>query len=95
MLVKRWALPAKDAAILRIACDMSDFIKNTPGNGKFLYGAYERFTNEDLLQLLHDAGLRNQGRARRTRISRFRFCSGCTRNTFMKLMKHYSVASSS
>ena len=57
MLVKRWALPAKDAAILRMLVICLILLKNTPGNGKFLYGAYERFTNEDLLQLLHDAGL--------------------------------------
>ena len=75
---KKMGITGKGRCNITNACDMSDFIKNTPGNGKFLYGAYERFTNEDLLQLLHDAGL-NQGRARRPRISSFRFRSGCAK----------------
>ena len=33
--------------------DMNDFIKNTPGNGKFLYSAYQNFTNKDILKLLN------------------------------------------
>ena len=72
------------------ACDMSDFIKNTPGNGKFLYGAYERFTNEDLLQLLHDAGLETKVE-RGGRVFPASDSALDVRNTFMKLMKHYGV----
>lgn len=34
-----------------------DFISKTPGNGKFLYSAYEKFNNEDLLSLFHSWGL--------------------------------------
>lgn len=34
-----------------------DFIAKTPGNGKFLYSAYEKFDNEDLLLLFHSWGL--------------------------------------
>ena len=34
-----------------------DFITKTPGNGKFLYSAYEKFDNEDLLVLFHSWGL--------------------------------------
>lgn len=33
--------------------DMDDFIKNTPGNGKFLYSTYQNFTNKDILKLLN------------------------------------------
>lgn len=32
--------------------DMSDFIKNTPGNGRFLFSAYQNFTNKDIIDLL-------------------------------------------
>lgn len=32
---------------------MDEFIKNTPGNGKFLYSAFQNFTNEDIIQLLN------------------------------------------
>ena len=31
---------------------IEDFIKNVPGNGKFLYSAFKNFTNEDILTLL-------------------------------------------
>ena len=33
--------------------DMSDFIKNTPGNGRFLYSAYQNFTNKDIIDLIN------------------------------------------
>ena len=36
---------------------MADFIAHTPGHGKFLYSAYEQFTNQDLLDKLHTWGL--------------------------------------
>ena len=32
--------------------NMSDFIANTPGNGKFLYSAFQNFTNKDILELI-------------------------------------------
>lgn len=32
---------------------MEDFIKNTPGNGKFLYSAFKNFTNQDIIKLLN------------------------------------------
>lgn len=31
---------------------MDEFIANTPGNGRFLYSAYQNFTNKDILKLL-------------------------------------------
>ena len=36
---------------------MEDFIKNIPGNGKFLYSAFNNFTNEDIIKLLKEQGL--------------------------------------
>lgn len=42
------------------AAPIEDFIKNTPGNGKFLYSAYQQFTNEDVLDLLHSWGLKTK-----------------------------------
>jgi hypothetical protein len=36
---------------------MSEFIKNTPGNGKFLYSCFQNFTNQDIIQLLKEEGL--------------------------------------
>ena len=87
---KKMGITGKGRCNITNACDMSDFIKNTPGNGKFLYGAYESFTNEDLLQLLHDAGLETKVE-RGGRVFPASDSALDVRNTFMKLMKHYGV----
>lgn len=39
------------------AAPMEDFIKQTPGNGKFLYSAYQQWTNEDVIRMLHAWGV--------------------------------------
>ena len=36
---------------------MSEFIKNTPGNGKFLYSAFQNYTNKDITEFLKRQGL--------------------------------------
>ncbi len=87
---KKMGITGKGRCNITNACDMSEFIKNTPGNGKFLYGAYERFTNEDLLQLLHDAGLETKVE-RGGRVFPASDSALDVRNTFMKLMKQYGV----
>lgn len=87
---KKMGITGKGRCNITNASNMSEFIKNTPGNGKFLYGAYERFTNEDLLQLLHDAGLETKVE-RGGRVFPASDSALDVRNTFMKLMKHYSV----
>lgn len=87
---KKMGITGKGRCNITNACDMSEFIKNTPGNGKFLYGAYERFTNEDLLQLLHDAGLETKVE-RGGRVFPASDSALDVRNIFMKLIKHYGV----
>lgn len=87
---KKMGITGKGRCNITNACDMFEFIKNTPGNGKFLYGAYERFTNEDLLQLLHDAGLETKIE-RGGRVFPASDSALDVRNIFMKLMKHYGV----
>ena len=36
---------------------IEDFIKNVPGNGKFLYSAFNSFTNKDIISFLEEEGL--------------------------------------
>ena len=36
---------------------MSEFIKNTPGNGTFLYSAFQNYTNADIIEFLKKQGL--------------------------------------
>ena len=37
---------------------MSEFINNIPGNGRFLYSAFQNFTNADIIKLLNNEGLK-------------------------------------
>lgn len=36
---------------------MEDFIRNIPGNGRFLYSAFNNYTNEDIINLLKEQGV--------------------------------------
>ncbi len=54
---RKLLITGKGRCNLTNACDMADFVKNVPDNGRFLYGAFARFTNEDLLALLGQYGL--------------------------------------
>lgn len=36
---------------------MEEFIKNIPGNGKFLYSCFQRYTNQDIIEFLKEQGL--------------------------------------
>lgn len=87
---KKMGITGKGRCNITNASDMSEFINNTPGNGKFLYGAYERFTNKDLLDLLHNAGLDTKVE-RGGRVFPASDSALDVRNTFMKLMNRYGV----
>lgn len=89
-LGKKMGITGKGRCNVTNAAPMSEFIKNTPGNGKFLYGAYERFSNQDLLQLLNEAGLETKVE-RGGRVFPASDLALDVRNTFMKLLKSYGV----
>lgn len=52
MVGKKMGITGKGRCNITNACSVEELIKNTPGNGKFLYSAYDRFSNTDLLELL-------------------------------------------
>lgn len=54
---KKMGITGKGRCNLTNTCSMEDFVARTPGNGRFLYSAYQQFTNEDLLDRLHEWGL--------------------------------------
>ena len=87
---KKMGITGKGRCNVTNAAPMSEFIKNTPGNGKFLYGAYERFSNQDLLQLLNEAGLETKVE-RGGRVFPASDSALDVRNTFMRLLKSYGV----
>lgn len=54
---KKMGITGKGRCNLTNACSMDEFIARTPGHGKFLYSAYQQFTNQDLLALVNGWGL--------------------------------------
>jgi len=54
MLGKKILITGKGRCNITNAADMSEFISNVPGNGRFLYSAFENFTNEDIIKLLEE-----------------------------------------
>ena len=87
---KKMGITGKGRCNITNNAEMSEFIKNTPGNGKFLYSAYESFTNADLLKLLHSWGLPTKVE-RGGRVFPESDSALDVRNTFMKIMKKYGV----
>ena len=39
------------------AIDIDEFIKNIPGNGKFLYSTFQNFNNQDIIKMLEKEGV--------------------------------------
>ena len=40
--------------------DIDNFVKNVPGNGKFLYSAFYSFTNQDAIKFFNDIGVKTK-----------------------------------
>ena len=56
-LGKKLLITGKGRCNITSSLEMDDFIKNTPGNGMFLYSAYQQYTNKDIIQFLKQQGL--------------------------------------
>ena len=57
-LGRKLLITGKGRCNITSSLPISDFIKNTPGNGKFLYSCYQKFTNEDIIKFLESEGLK-------------------------------------
>lgn len=57
-LGRKLLITGKGRCNITSSLDMEDFIKNTPGNGMFLYSCYNQFTNKDIIKFLNDQGLK-------------------------------------
>lgn len=53
ILGKKMLITGKGRCNITSGVDMSEFIKNVPSNGKFLYSSFKNFTNKDILKLLN------------------------------------------
>lgn len=56
-LGKKLLITGKGRCNITSSLPMEDFIKNTPGNGMFLYSAFNKFTNQDIINFLQEQGL--------------------------------------
>lgn len=52
MCGKKLLITGKGRCNITSSLEMSEFIKNIPGNGKFLYSAFNNFTNQDIIKIL-------------------------------------------
>ena len=57
MLGKKLLITGKGRCNITSSLGIEEFIKNTPGNGKFLYSCYQNFTNKDIINFLNEQGL--------------------------------------
>ena len=57
ILGKKMLITGKGRCNITSSLDMDEFIKNIPGNGKFLYSSFQNFTNQDIINLLKENGL--------------------------------------
>ena len=56
-LGRKLLITGKGRCNITSSLDISEFIKNTPGNGKFLYSCYQNYTNQDVIGFLKEQGL--------------------------------------
>ena len=53
-LGRKLLITGKGRCNITSSLPIEDFIKNTPGNGKFLYSSYKRYTNKDIIKFLKE-----------------------------------------
>ncbi len=57
-LGKKLLITGKGRCNITSSLPMEEFINNVPGNGRFLYSAFQNFTNQDIINLLESNGLK-------------------------------------
>ena len=56
-LGKKILITGKGRCNITSSLEISEFINNIPGNGRFLYSAFDNFTNTDIIELLKKEGV--------------------------------------
>ena len=56
-LGKKLLITGKGRCNITSSLDINEFIKNIPGNGKFLYSSFKNYTNVDIINFLKKQGL--------------------------------------
>ena len=90
MLGKKLLITGKGRCNITSSLEMEDFIKNIPGNGRFLYSSFENFTNKDIIKMLKENGV-NTKEERGNRIFPVSDKSIDVRNAFEKELRKNNV----
>ncbi len=57
-LGRKLLITGKGRCNITSSLDISEFIKNIPGNGKFLFSVFQNFTNQDIINFLNKQGIK-------------------------------------
>lgn len=57
-LGKKLLITGKGRCNITSSLDIKDFIANIPGNGKFLFSAFDNYTNKDIIDFLNKKGVK-------------------------------------
>lgn len=58
MCGRKLLITGKGRCNITSSLDISEFIQNIPGNGRFLYSCFEQFTNKDIIDLMNKHGVK-------------------------------------
>lgn len=89
-LGRKLLITGKGRCNITSSLPMDEFIKNTPGNGQFLYSCFKNFSNEDIIDFLKENGL-NVKEERGSRIFPVTDKSMDVLNCFIKALKRLNV----
>lgn len=89
-LGRKLLITGKGRCNITSSLDISDFIKNVPGNGMFLYSAFNKYTNIDIIQFLESRGV-NVKEERGNRIFPVSDKSQDVLNAFVERLKELNI----
>lgn len=87
---RKLLITGKGRCNITSSLSMEEFIKNTPGNGKFLYSAFGNFTNTDIIQMLEAEGVKTKNE-RGNRVFPVSDKSQDVLNALLKVLKKLNV----
>lgn len=60
VLGKKLSITGKGRCNITSSLNIDEFIKNSPGNGKFLFSAFNSFTNKDIIDFIENYGIKTK-----------------------------------
>lgn len=87
---RKLLITGKGRCNITSSLSMEEFIKNIPGNGKFLYSAFGNFTNTDIIQMLEAEGVKTKNE-RGNRVFPVSDKSQDVLNALLKILKKLNV----